>query len=311
MNQTTPPFSLKASELKPLLLRSDGFGVRQAFGHLGAISLTGTALWYGLGTWAVPLTVLHGYFLAFLFSAEHEAAHQTAFRTRAFNYWLGHFAALVLLLPYEYYRAFHWDHHRFTQDAERDPELARILPTSYLSLAWIVSGIPTWRDRLQLLFKHGLLGRVDVPWVPANKRVLIVYEARCYLAVYAVVALVSVFFHSLVAVWLWVLPVVVGHLFLRPYLLAEHTGCSDSTNMLENTRTTYTNAFVRFFAWNMPFHAEHHAYPAVPFYALPVLNVLLAEHTTNSPRGYLASAAAVLRKVAIDRRIRSSHRAPI
>ena len=29
---------------------------------------------------------------------------------------------------------------------------------------------------------------------------------------------------------------------------------------------------VHFFAWNMPYHAEHHAYPAVPFHALPRLH---------------------------------------
>ena len=308
---TTELFRLRADELKPLLVRRNGPAALQACGHLGAIALTGVALWYALGTsWAVPLTVLLGYFLAFLFNAEHEAAHQTPFRTRALNHILGHFAALVVLLPYEYYRAFHWDHHRFTQDAERDPELARTLPTSYWSLAWIVSGIPTWRDRVRLLFKHGVLGHVDEPWVPVEKRALIVREARCYLAVYAVVAVVSALSHSLAAVWLWLLPVAVGHLFLRPYLLAEHTGCSDGANMLENTRTTYTNAFVRFFAWNMPFHAEHHAYPAVPFHALPKLNVLLAAHIVHSERGYHASAAAVLRKVAVDRRARSSRQVP-
>jgi fatty acid desaturase len=29
---------------------------------------------------------------------------------------------------------------------------------------------------------------------------------------------------------------------------------------------------VRFLAWNMPFHTEHHANPAVPFHALPELH---------------------------------------
>jgi fatty acid desaturase len=37
----------------------------------------------------------------------------------------------------------------------------------------------------------------------------------------------------------------------------------------ENTRTTLTGLPVRFLAWNMPFHAEHHADPSVPFHALP------------------------------------------
>ena len=60
-----------------------------------------------------------------------------------------------------------------------------------------------------------------------------------------------------------------GQPFLRAYLLAEHARCPHVANMLENTRTTFTTALVRLIAWNMPFHAEHHAYPAVPFHKLP------------------------------------------
>jgi fatty acid desaturase len=53
------------------------------------------------------------------------------------------------------------------------------------------------------------------------------------------------------------------------YLMAEHTGCALSSDMLANSRTTLTNAAVRFIVWNMPFHAEHHAFPSPPFHALP------------------------------------------
>ena len=57
----TTPFRLKVSELKPLAVRSDGPAARHAFGHFGAIALTGVAVWHTLGTaWAVPLTILLG-----------------------------------------------------------------------------------------------------------------------------------------------------------------------------------------------------------------------------------------------------------
>ena len=277
-------------------MRADAPAARRALGHLGAIVAAGVALWVALGTlWAVPLTLLLGYLLAFLFSAEHEAAHQTAFRTRALNHLLGHVGGLVIVLPYKYYRAFHWDHHRFTQEPERDPELATPLPTSRLGLVWYLTGLPTWCDRLRMLFVHGVLGRVMEPWVQPDERALIVREARCYLASYLGVIAVSLAFRSLAALWLWVIPVTVGNLFLRPYLLAEYTGCSQTLDMLDNTRTTYTNAFVRYFAWNMPHHVEHHAYPAVPFHALPQLNRLLGAHIKHAGRGYRDSTAAVLR----------------
>ena len=289
-------FRLTASELKPLAIRKNPDAFIRSAAHLGAIAANGALLWNFLGTWwAIPLTVLQGYFVAFMFTIEHEMAHHTAFKTRAFNDLMGHLAGLALVLPYEYYRAFHWDHHRFTNDRARDPELSHPLPASIPGLVWYLTGIPTWLDRIRMLVVHGVLGRVDKPWIPGNKQQLIVLEARVYLLAYAGIIGASIATQSLAALWLWVVPVMVGQpLFLRPYLLAEHTGCPQTPNMLENTRTIYTNAFVRFFAWNMPYHAEHHAYPAVPFHALPKLNKLLADHVVNTERGYGAATVSVM-----------------
>ena len=293
------PVRLKAAELKALAQRSNGPATRQALVHLGAIALTAALLWQALGTlWALPLTVLLGYLQAFLVTSLHECAHQTAFRSRAGNTLLGHLSGLAILLPYGYYRAFHWDHHRYTQDPERDPELSTPLPSGGWHLLWYFSGLPTWRDRIRLRLMHGVLGRVTAPWVAAEKRPLIVREARCYLAFYALVATVSVATHSMAAVWLWTVPMMVGQIFLRPYLLAEHTGCGHSRDMLENTRTTFTHAFVHRFAWNMPHHAEHHAYPAVPFHALPRLHALLAGHIVHTAPSYRAATATVVRSLA-------------
>ena len=292
-------FRVSAKELMPLSVKRNLPAAIRSLGHVGAIAGAGSLLWLSLGTWwAVPLAVVQGYLLAFLFTTEHEMAHHTAFRTRAFNYAMGHLAGFAILLPYEYYRVFHWDHHRYTNDPSKDPELARPLPTSKLGLFWFLSGIPTWIDRIRLFVVHGVFNRVTEPWVPENKRGLIATEARLYLVAYALVIAVSVLTRSLAALWLWIVPVMVGQWVLRPYLMAEHTGCPHTANMLENTRTTYTNSVVRFFAWNMPYHVEHHAYPVVPFHALPKLNKLLAPHIVNTEDGYPASTVATMRYVA-------------
>jgi len=296
MKTPAAAFRVKAKDLLPLSVRRDAPAAVRALGHLGAIALGAAALWHALGTaWALPLTLLHGYFVAFLFTVVHETAHQTAFRTRAWNYLLGHFAGFAIFLPYEYYRAYHWPHHRHTQDPARDPELAMPLPRTWAGIAWLWTGMPIWIGRVRLLFMHGVLGKVGVPWVPEDKRPMIVREARCYLLAYAAVMAASWTMGSLVALWLWTVPLMVGQVFLRPYLLAEHTGCAHSPDMLENTRTIYTNRFVHFFAWNMPFHVEHHAYPAVPFHALPRLNALLAVHVTHAANGYPAAIDDVVR----------------
>jgi fatty acid desaturase len=67
----------------------------------------------------------------------------------------------------------------------------------------------------------------------------------------------------------WIGPQLVGQPPLRAYLLAEHTGCTFDRDGLTNTRTTLTIWPVRLLMWNMPFHAEHHMYPSIPFHRLP------------------------------------------
>ena len=102
------------------------------------------------------------------------------------------------------------------------------------------------------------------------------------------VAALSVIFRSDAALFYWVLPVILGQPFLRAYLLAEHTGLPFVEDFWENTRTTLTGLPVRFLAWNMPFHAEHHANPAVPFHALPELHRREREKLKVVTPGYVA-----------------------
>ena len=81
-------------------------------------------------------------------------------------------------------------------------------------------------------------------------------------------------------------PALLGQPFLRAYLMAEHGRCPQVADMLANSRTTFTTAAMRRLAWNMPYHAEHHAYPAVPFHALPRFHELAKAHLKTTERGY-------------------------
>ena len=52
----------------------------QAPSHVGAIGITGTLLWLYLGTWwAVPLFMVHGVLLYFLYAGQHKLSHWTVF----------------------------------------------------------------------------------------------------------------------------------------------------------------------------------------------------------------------------------------
>jgi fatty acid desaturase len=85
----------------------------------------------------------------------------------------------------------------------------------------------------------------------------------------------------------WVLPQLLCQPFLRAYVLAEHTGCTMDRNGLTNTRTTLTNRVVRLLMWNMPFHAEHHLYPSIPFHRLADAHRSLRNRLGFVQHGYI------------------------
>ena len=278
--------------LRELSVRSNLRGAAQSLGHYGMIVLVGALIWmvssrHGL-LWALPLVVLQGYLVAFLFMAVHETAHKTAFKSRGFNLVVGNLSAFIIGLPYEYYCLFHWDHHRYTQDPDKDPELiVGVKPKSDTQLAIAYSGLLQVAGRLRLMLGHAVIGKVVVPWIPENKRTIIVVEARAYLAIYALLFALSLWFSSALLLWVWIVPLVIGQFFLRPYLYAEHTGCERARSAFQNTRTIYTGAIVKWIAWNMPYHVEHHAYPSIPFHALPKLNEVVDGEIVYRGRGYI------------------------
>ena len=75
---------------------------------------------------------------------------------------------------------------------------------------------------------------------------------------------------------------------LRFVLMAEHQGTAFGADGLTNTRTTLTLAPLRRLMWNMPFHAEHHLYPSLPFHALAAAHGRLASRLAHCAPGYLA-----------------------
>ncbi|TPQ37444.1 fatty acid desaturase [Bradyrhizobium guangdongense] len=284
---------LAPAMLRELSARSNVQGTVRTLSHYGVIVLLGALIWkvsttYG-AAWALPLMAAQGYFVAFLFMAVHETAHKTAFESRRLNLAVGYLSAFIIGLPYEYYCLFHWDHHRYTQDPEKDPELiVGVKPASDTQLAIAYSGLLQVAGRLWLMLRHAISGNVVVPWIPANKRHIIVLEARIYLTLYVALLALSVWLATPLLLWVWIVPLLIGQFFLRPYLYAEHTGCERGRSAFHNTRTTYIGAIVKWFAWNMPYHVEHHAYPSIPFHALPKLNAIVDGEIVYRGRGYRA-----------------------
>ena len=275
---------LTAEERAFLLLRSDKVGVLHLMVHWGAIVFFGALIVLQVPYWPALIPV-QGILIVFLFTTVHEAIHGTAFRSAWINEGVANACGFLILLPPQWFRYFHFAHHRHTHDPEHDPELAEAKPETVTQYLVYLSGISYWSGQLRTLAINAA-GRNRDEFVPAKRRRGLAVEARRFIAAYSVVALLAVTAADPVILWAWLVPILVGQPFLRAYLLAEHTLCPHVVNMLQNSRTTFTNGLVRFIAWNMPYHAEHHAYPAVPFHKLPAFHKMTRKHLGTTIKGY-------------------------
>ena len=276
--------ALPAATKASLTAKSDRAGLWHLAGHLAAVAICGGLIAAKMPGWPLLLPV-QGVLIVFLFTLEHEATHKTPFASEWLNEVVGHLCGFLLLLPFQWFRYFHLAHHRWTNIAGKDPELAGEKPATRKAWGWHVSGLPYWIAEARLLADLAR-GRAGGDYLPSPALPRIIREARWMLAGYALVGLSLLW--SPLLFWVWLLPVLLGQPALRLYLLAEHGDCPQVANMFQNTRTTFTTAVVRFLAWNMPYHVEHHVYPAVPFHQLPQLHQLMREELRVTAAGYAA-----------------------
>ena len=246
--------------------------------------ITSVSILSGVSGWLIFLPV-QGFLLVSLFHLLHECIHNTPFNSVALNKFVGSVCGFLLFIPCEWFRYFHRDHHRFTQIKDKDPELATDKPRTRSQWILHLTGLPLYKSLAALHLRLAVKGKVE-DFVPGNARSPVINQVRISSVVYALLLCTSIITGSTVLFWVWLLPLFIGQPFLRLYLLAEHTLCEHSDNMFENTRTVLTNPVIRWFTWNMPYHTEHHIYPAVPFHKLPVLHKRMQQFLVNKDTSY-------------------------
>ncbi len=233
-----------------------------------------------------PLLLLpQGLLIVSLFHLQHECIHDTPFRSRRLNPMVGSICGFILLLPAEWFRYFHREHHRYTQIEGKDPELETSKPSTKRQWLIHVSGIPVFLSLLKVISKCST-GSVNDSFIPDSARSSVIKQARMMCFGYVLLFITSLVFQSTALFWVWIVPLVIGQPFLRLYLLAEHTLCENTDDMFLNTRTVLCSSIVRWFTWNMPYHTEHHIFPAVPFHQLPSLHRQLATYLQHTNRSY-------------------------
>lgn len=299
---------LSREEMRALMARSDGparvqFALQCAAFALLSLLTMHLAASGSMLRW--PAVVASGAVLLTFFASMHEAGHGTAFASPRLNrlaLWIS--APLMLQAP-TYFREFHFEHHRSTSDPLRDPEISgapSILgpwhtnPLLYFAQAagqHLMVGKALFTLSCALLPFDAALERLH-PFVRAAHRRAVVRESILVSVLLVAAAWAGWQFVPGFRFWLLAWPI--AHLGLGLFVMPEHTGLPTGGSQLHRTRSTTSNPALMRAMWNMSWHAEHHAFPAVPWHALPELGRRIAPEIEHRASGYLAFHAEALRR---------------
>jgi fatty acid desaturase len=291
---------MSSEELRRLQQRSNHKGLLRLAGHLGAIVLAGTlhslVLRESHGVLGLLTGFLLGTTLVTRFACMHESVHRTAFQSQWLNDSVGFFAGLLSFYNSSFYRHYHGWHHRFTQVAGKDPERSDRVPTNLPVYFVEMSGLSWWAGKLRTHCMVAAGQTAEFGYLNDKNRAAVVRSVRLQLLTYAAAIALSQLLGEPYFLLYWLLPMILAQPLLRVILLAEHTGCSEDDDALANTRTTHTIWPIRFLMWEMPYHAEHHRHPALPFFALASAHQRLSPHLRHvARRGYLGHHADFLK----------------
>lgn len=285
--------------LRDLAQRSDARGWLQAGSHFGAILVTGLALGQLWGHWlAIPVFMAHGMLINFLYAGQHELSHGTVFRSKRVNEWMGRVIGFIQIFPRDFDQIQHFAHHQHTSDWEKDGELAREPYTLTSYLLWF-TGISYWITRIQRIVRFAR-GIVIEPYIRPDQHARVIREGRWHAALYLALAAGSVALESWALVAYWIGPMFLMKWSHQLQNTIEHLGLEHSGDILTNTRSTRTNALMRWMCWQMQYHTAHHMFPSVPFWKLKHLNADM-EHGVGGPphrMGYVEFQVEAIRKLA-------------
>jgi fatty acid desaturase len=276
-----------------LLIKKNDHAILKFVMMYSYILLTATALVlsWGQSIWMIILAhIAFAPGFCSSFACEHETVHNTAFKSKFWNSLAARLSGLVQIYAPSMFQELHFTHHRYTHVPGKDPEISfggKPIPSSISSLpmyfSWI-SGLPLFIMKF-IMFLGGIFGMPEFfrkavfPFFRPRMRLSMFLDCLLLLAVHGTIITLAILLSP--GFWFIYSGILFGHCVLSVYLVPEHNGLSHEGNIMEKTRSMQTSNLLRSLMWNMPYHAEHHAYPAVPFHALPALRKELEEEIQN------------------------------
>jgi fatty acid desaturase len=283
-----PKTIFTAEEWRHLTSRSSWRGmwlVAHAWGTIAA-GIALVTLWPNPLTWLIAVMIVGTRQLG-LAILMHEAAHGGLHANRTINEFVGQWLCAVPVgADLSSYRAYHLQHHKFTQQPE-DPDLALSAPFPISKVSYRRKAI---RDLTGQTFVKQRLPLLLALFRPAETDADVSHESFVsagrektlrFLVVNAV--LFALFWLAGAGIWyfgVWLVAMATWlSLVTRIRNIAEHACTTTGEDPFSHARTTLANPVERLFIapyW-VNYHAEHHLFMYLPCYRLPDAHRMLID----------------------------------
>lgn len=261
--------------------------VAHAWGTIAA-AIALVTIWPNPLSWLIAVMVVGTRQLG-LAILMHEAAHGGLHRNKAINEWVGQWLCAVPVgADLASYRAYHLQHHRFTQQPE-DPDLSLSAPFPISKDSFVrkairdLTGQTFVKQRLPLLLS---LFRRESPTdaaPDAHQSFISAGADKMARFLAANVAIFVVFWLCGAGIWyvgVWLFAMASWlPLVTRVRNIAEHACTSTGPDPFSHARTTLASPLERLLVapYFVNYHAEHHLFMYLPCYRLPEAHRLLAD----------------------------------
>ncbi len=276
--KTTIMGIIRPQELKPFLKTADSLN---AF-ILLFLYLSSAAVIYFYNQFASLWYFILSYFVMGAFQHTivtyiHEASHGHLFSKKNWNDNLGHLLCSAPFFTFlKEYRYFHLEHHRYTGNLEKDPELLM-----YRSLGLKTSYVSKWQ--VAKVFMNDVIGvnyvkslAYLVKFIDGKKKKGAIPHPNLFeiLCMILWVVLIPVLMWQLgflkAYILLWIIPMLtITPTMLRWHAFGEHIREKESC-LSDNTLTHNLGPISTLFLYpiHSGYHLEHHLYPQIPWHQM-------------------------------------------
>lgn len=229
---------------------------------------------------------------------QHDAAHYRLFPNKKWNDAVAEvFLAWPILLSNQYFREYHFLHHRYigTEKDGNRIQYGTHTPAGELTPAWQFP-----KQKIALVFwlllrVSGVAGAVYL--LRSIHRILTkgslsdrLLNLSYYAAILGIIFLTN---GGQLFLLYWIIPLCTWFAMTNLLRIAgEHSAIDRPDNFYQLTRTTVPSWFDRVFIVprNISYHLEHHIYPQVPFYKLPELHDRLMAQESYGQKAPIAES---------------------